>query len=110
MPGSRMFGDFPPSSRVTPFSPRAACSMIAAPTPSEPVKETRSTCGWVVRCWPTDGPSPMTTLRTPGGMPASSNSSPIQSVVSGVRGEGSRTEVQPAARAAPNLKTARLIG
>jgi hypothetical protein len=84
--------------------------MIRAPTASEPVNDTRSTPGWVVRCCPTDGPSPTTTLMTPAGMPASSNSSPIHSVVSGVRGEGSSTVVQPAASAAPNLKTARLIG
>ena len=83
--------------------------MIFEPTASEPVNETRSTPGCVVRRSPTSGP-PMTTFMTPGGSPASWMRSPSSSVVSGVRGDGSSTTVQPAASAAPNLKIARLSG
>ena len=47
---------------------------------------------------------------TPGGRSASRMRSPSSRVVSGVRGDGSSTTVQPAASAAPNLKIARLSG
>ena len=57
--------DFPPSSRMS-ASTSAACAMIAAPTASEPVNETRSTRGSVVSIVPTSLP-PVTTLTTPAG-------------------------------------------
>ncbi len=44
-------------------------------------------------------PSPVRTLSTPGGMPASSASSPSRSAVSGVCSAGLSTIVQPAASA-----------
>ena len=43
--GMTMLGDLPPSSSVTPARLRAACSMMSAPTPSDPVNDTRSTSG-----------------------------------------------------------------
>ena len=104
-----MLGDLPPSSRVTPVRFSAAWAMIFEPTPSEPVNETRSTSRCDDSCWPTSTP-PMITFMTPGGRPASWIRSPSRRVVSGVRGDGNSTTVQPAARAAPNLKIARFSG
>ena len=49
-------GDLPPSSSVTPLRFCAACAMIFAPTPSEPVNETRSTPGCEESCCPTSAP------------------------------------------------------
>jgi hypothetical protein len=49
---------------------------------------------------------PTTTFTTPGGSSASSAISPKISEVSGVRGEGSSTVVQPAAMAAPTFDAA----
>ena len=104
-----MFGDLPPNSSVTGMRFSAAWAITLAPTTSEPVNDTRSTPGCDERRRPTSAP-PTTTLSTPSGRPASRISSPRKSVVSGVRGDGSSTTVQPAASAAPNLKIARLRG
>jgi hypothetical protein len=44
------------------------------PVSVEPVKATLSTPGWRTRARPVVGPSPVITLKTPGGKPASSKS------------------------------------
>ena len=58
------------------------------PVSVEPVKETASMPGWRPIGSPTSGPVPVTTLRTPAGMPASSASSATRSAVSEVSSAG----------------------
>ncbi len=55
-------------------------------------------------------PSPVSTLSTPPGIPASSASSPMRSAVSGVCSAGLSTTVQPAARAGPSFHAAIIMG
>src|SRR5437762_3281679 len=73
--GRMMFGDLPPSSSVTRFSARPALAPISRPTSVEPVKASLSTSGWSTSAAPI-WPSPVITLSTPSGIPASSASSP----------------------------------
>ena len=93
-----MFADLPPSSSVTRLSARPALAPISRPTAVEPVKAILSTPGWSTSAAPVS-PSPVTTLRTPSGKPASSASSPRRRAESGVCSAGLRTTVQPAASA-----------
>ena len=83
----------------------AAWPAIAAPTPLEPVKLTRSTPGWVERRAAPSGPCSTTTFTTPGGRPASSAASPIASASSGVCGLGRSTTVHPAISAGTSFHT-----
>ena len=73
--------------------------MISPPVLVEPVNATLSTPGCWTRYEPVVGPSPGTTLITPGGKPTSTASSASRSAVSGVWGSGFSTIVQPAASA-----------
>ena len=91
--------DLPPSSSVTRLKLPAAPCMMRRPTPGEPVKVTLSTSGWFTSRSPTTLPSPVTTLNTPSGTPASSASSASRSADSGVSSAGFTTSVQPQARA-----------
>ncbi len=100
-----MFADLPPSSSVTRFSARPALAPISRPTAVEPVNASLSTPGWSTSAAPV-APSPVTTLTTPDGKPASSASSPSRSAVSGVCSAGLRTVVQPAASAGPSFQAA----
>ncbi len=104
-----MLGDLPPSSRVMRFSVRPALDPISLPTSVEPVNASLSTSSWSTRAAPVS-PSPVTTLTTPGGMPASSASSPRRSALSGVCSAGLRTVVQPAASAGASFQDAISIG
>ena len=100
-----MLGDLPPSSSVTRLSARPALAPISRPTTVEPVKAILSTPGWSTSAAPVS-PSPVTTLTTPGGMPASSASSPSRSAVSGVCSAGLSTTVHPAASAGATFQAA----
>src|SRR5215217_3955439 len=93
--GRMMFGDFPPSSRVTRLSARPALAPISRPTSVEPVNAILSTPGWSTSAAPVP-PSPVTTLTTPSGTPASSASSASRRALSGVCSAGLSTTVQPA--------------
>ena len=99
-----MFGDLPPSSRVTLAMWSAASFMTCLPVSVEPVKATLSTPGWRTRAHPVVGPKPVTTLKTPGGKPASSKSLANSSVEAGVCSAVFTTKVQPAARAGASLQ------
>ena len=77
------------------------------PTSVEPVKPSLRTIGLDVISPPISGASsasPVTTLSTPGGRPASSPSASIASAVSGVCSAGLSTIVQPAASAGAALR------
>ena len=71
------------------------------PVSVEPVKLTMSMPGWRPMGSPTAGPLPVTTLRTPAGMPASKASSARRSAVSEVSSAGLTMTEQPAASAGP---------
>ena len=88
----------------------AAIAMIARPVGTEPVKVIPRTSGWRTRGAPASSPKPVTTLSTPGGMPASSASSASRSAESGVCSAGLSTAVQPAASAGPSERAAMLSG
>ncbi len=78
--GRMMLGDLPPSSSVTRLRSRPHRSAISRPTALEPVNATLSTPGCATSAAPVE-PSPVSTLRTPGGSPASRASSPSRSAV-----------------------------
>ena len=71
---------------------------MARPTSVDPVKAILSTSGWATSSLPVS-PSPVTTLSTPGGSPASAAISANRSAVSGVNSAGFNTTVFPAASA-----------
>ena len=88
----------------------AASRMTAAPVRVEPVTEISATSGWRASAAPASGPGPGTTLKTPGGTPASSASRPSISAVSGVSSDGLRTTALPAASAGPTFQIAIFSG
>jgi len=105
-----MFGDLPPSSRVSFFRSLAAALTISLPTSVEPVKATLSTPGWLASGAPVVSPKPVTTFSTPFGRPASWISSARRSAVSGVSSAGFSTTVQPQASAGASFHAAIRIG
>ena len=78
-----MFGLLPPSSSEIFFTLPEASRMISWPVVVSPVKATLPMPGWAAMDAPAEPPGPVTTLRTPAGMPASSASSPSRIAVSG---------------------------
>jgi hypothetical protein len=61
---------------------------------------------WPERALPVVPPSPVTTLKTPGGKPAAEKISARRRVVSGVYAEGLTTVVQPDAKVGARLRDA----
>ena len=88
----------------------AASRITSLPERVDPVNDTLSTPGWATRYAPVVGPSPGTTLTTPGGIPTSTASSAIRSAVRGVAGSGLRTTVHPAASAGESFQPAIITG
>ena len=76
------------------------------PTSVEPVKATQSTSGCRPIAAPTESPGPVTTLRTPSGMPASAPSSASRSKLSDVVDAGLMTTLLPVASAGPSFHAA----
>ncbi len=103
--GRITLGDLPPSSSVTRFSALPVLAPISRPTTVEPVKAIFSTPGLSTSAAPVV-PSPVSTLTTPGGKPASSASSPSRRALSGVCSAGLSTTVHPAASAGPSFQQA----
>ena len=77
----------------------AAARPIARAVSGEPVNEIRPTSGLEVSSAPARSPIPWTTLKTPGGRPASAVRSASSEQESGDHSAGFRTTVQPAASA-----------
>ena len=75
----------------------------------EPTKLTARTSGWVSRR-STATLSPLTTLSTPGGKPASSNSSATNRGAEGSRSDGLSTKVFPQAMALGNIHNGTIAG
>ena len=90
----------PPSSSETFLTCPAHWAMSSLPISVEPVNPSLRTIGFDVISLPMTGASsasPVTTLSTPGGRPASSPRRMIASAVSGVCSAGLSTIVQPGA-------------
>ena len=108
--GSTMCGDLPPSSRETFL--RLPVAALATSRPDRG----RTGEGHLVHAGvggdgaADDGPGPVTTLRTPGGRPASWHSSASRSVDSDVSSAGLRTTVLPVASAGASFQAAIDIG
>ena len=100
----------PPISRCSRLNVGAQACEIRRPTSVEPVYETTFTSG----CWtsgsPTSPPEPMTTLKTPAGSPASSNTRASATTEAGVSVAGLITIVLPAIRAAMDFQAGIAIG
>src|ERR1700676_4200992 len=102
----KMFGDLPPSSRVTRFNVSAALLTIIFPTAALPVKAILSTPGWLTSAAPATSPAPFTTFTTPGDNPTSSSQLANSSAANGVCSAGFSTQVQPAASAGASFHAA----
>ena len=101
-----MFGLLPPSSRLTFLIVPAASRMISWPVVVSPVNAILPTPGCAARAAPADPPGPVTTLRTPGGTPASSASSASRMAVRGVYEAGFRIAALPTASAGATFQAA----
>src|SRR6185369_15780222 len=88
----------------------AAARITAVPVAVEPVKATLSTPGCSASGAPASGPKPVSTLKTPGGKPASSNSFANSKVEAGACSAGLATTVQPAASAGPSFHVSSSTG
>ena len=100
-------GFLPPSSSCSRW-PRREAAWILRPTAVEPVNVTASTLVSATRWAPAS--KPWTTLRTPGGRPASTKASARRAPINGVIGDGLNTTAFPAASAGPILRLARFSG
>ena len=78
---------------------RPAYCRISLPTSVEPVKVIFATSLCRANALPAVSPMPLTTLKTPGGPPARTNSSASRSALSGDCSAGFNTTVLPAASA-----------
>ncbi len=89
-------GDFPPSSSETFLPVPAVAVRMMRPTSVDPVNAILSTSGWATSALPVR-PSPVMMFTTPGGSPASSQSSANRSAVREVNSAGLSTTVFPVA-------------
>ncbi len=105
-----MLGLLPPSSSEIFFTFPDASRMISWPVVVSPVNATLPMPGWAAMDAPAVPPGPVTTLRTPAGMPASRASSPRRIAVSGEYEAGLRIAVLPAASAGATFHEAIRIG
>src|SRR5690606_14805471 len=83
---------------------------MRAPVASEPVNVILATSGWSTSAEPADGPRPVTTLKTPGGKPASRVSSANSRVEAEANSEGLTTTAQPAAMAGAHFQATKSSG
>src|SRR5580693_1220688 len=94
-------GDLPPSSSCRRLRLPAEALTISCPVKCEPVNATLSTSGCAASAAPAVSPYPGTTFTTPGGTPASRQSSARRSGDGGASSAGFSTTVQPVASAGP---------
>ena len=80
--------------------------MIFLPVAVSPVREIMLTSSCLESAAPTSPPGPVTTFKTPSGIPASSAAFAISIAVRGVFEAGLRTIVLPAASAGPIFQAA----
>jgi hypothetical protein len=100
------------------FAPPRACTRLPAAEPRvwtcratgvEPTNDAAATSGWSSRAF-TAVASPLTTLSTPGGRPASANSSASRTDADGSRSEGLSTNAFPHAIAMGNIHIGTITG
>ena len=84
--------------------------MSCFPISVEPVKDSFLTTGLFVNSAPISEPLPVTTLNTPGGIPASSANAAIARAENGVCDAGLMTMVHPAANAGPAFRVIMAAG
>ena len=105
----KIFGDFPPNSKVTGIIFSVAYCITNLPVVVDPVNAALATFLFVTNARPNSEPNPLTIFTTPGG-----NKSPINSIITiieiGVLSAGFKTTVFPAANAGANFQTAINIG
>src|SRR3954447_8070044 len=99
-----MNGALPPSSSDTGMIFSAAWARISRPARVEPVTVTMDVTGCSTRPRPTVRPSPVTTLTSPAGTPASSHTRASARGASGVTSDGLSTIALPAMSAGPTLR------
>jgi hypothetical protein len=111
-----MIAFFPPISVMTrlmwscPGGVCDACRWISSPTARDPVKAMMWTSGWFTSAGPTSSPIPGRKLTTPGGKPASSNTSISLAAITGDCSAGFITTVLPATSAAVVMPQRMAIG
>ena len=105
-----MKGALPPSSSDNFLTVPAHCAISFLPISVDPVKVSLRTVGLLVISPPIAAAEPVTTLKTPGGMPARRASSASASAENGVCVAGFSTIVQPAASAGPALRVIMAAG
>ena len=93
----------PPSSMSSRFIVGAPAAAIRWPTAVEPVNDTMSTSGEVVRVDAGSGPWALIRLMTPGGNPTSSSTRASSTTANGSWGAGLMTRVLPMASAGATL-------
>ena len=106
----RIFAALPPSSATTGVRCSPAVRATTRPIFVEPVKAIMSTPSCRTSASPSSGESPVTTLYTPSGTPASRRISAISRALSGVCGAGLWTTTFPAASAGASFELVRMIG
>ena len=102
-------GAFPPSSRWTRLSVCDAARATSFPVATSPVSDTMSTPGWRTMPAPTGSPSPVMTLKTPGGKIFEASSA-MRSALRGVHSDGFKITQLPAARAGATFQMAIIRG
>ena len=98
-----------PPSACTRLPCWVAVRWMCSATGVEPTKLTAATPGWVMSA-STASLSPLTTLRTPGGRPASMASSASRIPQEGSRSEGLSTKVFPQATESGNIQSGTMAG
>ncbi len=93
----------PPSSINRRFIEGAPAAAMRCPTAVDPVNDTMSTSGDVVRADAGSGPSALIRLTTPGGNPTSSSTRASSTMASGSWGAGFMITVLPMASAGATL-------
>ena len=88
----------------------AQLAMSTRPTSVEPVKVSARTIGFEVISAPMSRDEPVSTEKTPGGMPARPASSASARAESGVSVAGLQTKAQPAASAGPAFRVIIALG
>ena len=100
----------PPSSMSMRFMVGAPAEAMRWPTAVDPVNETMSTSGDVVRAEAGSGPCELMMLITPGGNPTSSSTRASSITARGSWGAGFMITVLPMARAGATLPAMLVIG
>eukprot|EP00982_Pelagococcus_subviridis_P009756 30942-Pelagococcus_subviridis.AAC.22 len=98
--------DFPPSSSEQGFGSSEHARATRLPVANDPVNAILSIPGATHTAAPASAPAPVTTLKTPGGTPATRATSASSRQVKDASSDGFKTTAQPAASAGATFQTA----